>query len=51
MTMASADSPEEAAALACLEPTMIIAELPDLIGGQDPVAKLREFIAAALATV
>ena len=51
LTMVCADSPEEAAALAHLKPTMIMAEPPDLIGGSDPVAKQKEFIAATIAAV
>jgi len=49
--MVCADSPEEAAALAHLKPTMIMAEPSDLIGGSDPVAKQQEFIAATIAAV
>jgi triosephosphate isomerase (TIM) len=50
-TMVCADSPEEAAALAHLKPTMIMAEPPDLIGGQNPVARNQNFIAATIAAV
>jgi triosephosphate isomerase (TIM) len=50
-TMVCADSPEEAAAVAHLKPTMIMAEPPDLIGGSDSVGKNQRFIAATLATV
>jgi triosephosphate isomerase (TIM) len=50
-TMVCADSPEEAAAMAQLKPTMIMAEPPDLIGGSNPVAKQREFIAATIGVV
>lgn len=51
MTMVCADSPEEAAALAHLKPTMIMAEPPDLIGGSTSVSKQQEFIAATIAAV
>jgi triosephosphate isomerase len=51
LTMACADSSEEAAALAHLKPTMIMAEPPDLIGGSNPVAKQQEFISATIAAV
>jgi triosephosphate isomerase len=50
-TMVCADSPEEAAALARLGPTMIMAEPPDLIGGTNSVSKSAEFIARVLAEV
>lgn len=45
LSMVCADSPEEAAALAYLGPNMIMAEPPDLIGGNKSVAEVqREFI-------
>jgi triosephosphate isomerase len=45
LTMVCADSPEEAAALAHLGPDMIMAEPPDLIGGNKSVAEVQqEFI-------
>jgi triosephosphate isomerase len=50
-TMVCADSPDEAAALARLKPTMIMAEPPDLIGGSNAVSKNAEFIADVIAAV
>ncbi|NQU12196.1 triosephosphate isomerase [bacterium] len=45
LTLVCADSPEEAAAIAALEPNMILAEPPDLIGtGRSVARENREFI-------
>ncbi|MCC7350169.1 MAG: triose-phosphate isomerase [Phycisphaerales bacterium] len=52
ITVVCADSPDEAAALAHLGPNIILAEPPDLIGGNRSVAQVQaEFIARSVESV
>lgn len=52
MTMVCADSPEEAAAVACLSPNIVLAEPPELIGSGESVGKeKKDFIAKSVKMV